>query len=381
MQSGSSSYSFTIAANRNLVANFTTNPALYTVTSRAGANGMISPGGQQSVVSGGSVTFTATPGSNYLVQHWLVNGTEAQAGGASYVLGNVTGSNLVTVTFVLNTNTITNTTTNTNSETNKVLTVLVSGNGTVTPNLNGRKQTGSRRYTLLATAGAGWVFSNWTSNGAAVAGGPTHSFLTTPGLVLQANFVTNPFAAVAGTYEGLFYDTNNAAQESSGSCNATVTSNGTFTAKLQLGSRSVAFTGQFTPSGQSFNTIAGNGSAALTVQFQLGPATGGSTGQVRGSNWTAELMAVPVTCPEANAAPQAGKYTMGDSGRWRFFDGTGRGWFWLCDGGRVRQRQLQRCAGGRHANDPGREDNRPGPVAVIRSTLRRRRFGHWLACI
>ena len=33
-----------------------------------------------------------------------------------------------------------------------------------------------------------------------------------PDLVLQANFVTNPFSPVAGTYQGLFYDTNNVAQ-------------------------------------------------------------------------------------------------------------------------------------------------------------------------
>jgi hypothetical protein len=302
VQSGSASYNFTLAANRNLVANFTANPILCTVAARAGANGNISPGAPQTVVSGGSVTFTATPAGNYVVQEWLVNGREVQTGGATYTLRNVSGTSAVTVAFVHSAKT--------DVITSNALTVLVSGNGAVTPNLSGRLPTVGRRYTLQAHAGAGWVFSNWTSNGVAVPGGAAQSFLMTPGLVLQANFVTNPFTAVAGTYEGLFYDTNNAAQQSSGFCKATVTSSGGFTAKLQLGSESLAFSGQFTVGGQSFNTIARKGSAPLTVQLQLGLSTGGLTGQVRGSNWTAELAAGAVTCPGGNSGPQAGKYTL-----------------------------------------------------------------------
>ena len=312
VQSASRSYSFTLAANRNLTANFTNNPVFFTVTPGAGANGIIRPGGPQTVASGGSVTFTATPGSNYLVQQWLVNGSAVQVGGASYTLGNVTGNRSVMVTFIQNTTASTNTTNSntTNSNTNSLLTVLVSGNGTVTPNLNGRMLAGNRRFNLLATAATGCVFSNWTSNGVVVAGGPAHAFVMASGLVLQANFVTNPFPAVAGNYEGLFYDTNNVAQESSGACNATITSRGTFTAKLKVGSQSLAFSGQFTPDGRSFNTILRAGSASLKVQLQLGLTSGGLTGQVVGSNWTAELIAGPVTSQEANPAPKAGKYTL-----------------------------------------------------------------------
>ena len=78
VQSTAPSYTFTLAANRNLVANFTTNPIVYTVTPSAGTNGSISPNGPQTVVKGSSVAFTATPASNYLVQQWLVNGKVAQ---------------------------------------------------------------------------------------------------------------------------------------------------------------------------------------------------------------------------------------------------------------------------------------------------------------
>jgi len=296
VQSASSSFSFTIAANRNLVANFTTNPNVCTVTASAGTNGTISSNARQTVAKGGSVTFTATPARDCLVQRWLVNGKVAQTGGAAYTLKNVTSNDVVAVTFV----------TNADSQ----LTVLVGGNGSVTPKLGGRMLKVGNRYSLLATAAKGCLFSNWTSNGVAVAGGPEHTFLMRRDLVLQANFVTNPFIGVAGRYQGLFYDTNTAAQQSSGSCNATVTSNGTFTAKLQLGLQSFGFSGRFSFAGQSFNSIARPGLPPLTVQLQLGLSDNVLTGQVSEGNWTAELMANPVTWSKANPAPQAGKYTL-----------------------------------------------------------------------
>ena len=72
-----------------------------------------------------------------------------------------------------------------------------------------------------------------------------------------------------------------------------MTSNGTFTAKLQQGSRSLAFSGRFSIAGQSFNTIARPGLAPLTVQLQLGLAGSALTGQVSADSWTAALAAGP----------------------------------------------------------------------------------------
>ena len=93
VQSASPNYSFTLATNRNLIANFTTisvttnattNSVTYTVTSSAGNNGSISPNGPQTVATGGNITFTAAPASGYQVNQWLVNGTVVQTGGSSY---------------------------------------------------------------------------------------------------------------------------------------------------------------------------------------------------------------------------------------------------------------------------------------------------------
>jgi hypothetical protein len=295
-QSASAWYSFAIASNRNLVANFATKTSVCTATPSAGPNGTISPNTPQTVIHGGSVTFTATPASEYQVQQWLVNGKVAQTGGTAYTLSNVISNDAVAVAFA--------------PEPGSLLTVLVSGNGTVTPNLGGQMLSVGASYSLLATAANGCVFSSWTSNGVAVAGGPELTFLMGGDLVLQANFVTNPFAGLAGTYQGLFYDTNAVAQQSSGSCAATVTGSGAFSAKLQVGLQRFAFSGQFSLAGQSFNSIQRPGLSPLTVQFQLGLSEGALTGQVSGGNWTAELLADPVTWSSANPAPEAGNYTL-----------------------------------------------------------------------
>jgi surface antigen len=95
----STSYPFTLNANRTLVANFTANTVNYTVTSSAGANGSISPSGVQPVNSGGSIPFTATPANNYVVDQWFVDGGAVLCGGNNYTLGNVTANRSVRVTF------------------------------------------------------------------------------------------------------------------------------------------------------------------------------------------------------------------------------------------------------------------------------------------
>jgi hypothetical protein len=71
----------------------------YTVTPSAGANGSISPNSVQNVNSGGSVAFTATPSTGYVVDQWLVNGSLVQTGGSSYTLTNVISNRTLQVIF------------------------------------------------------------------------------------------------------------------------------------------------------------------------------------------------------------------------------------------------------------------------------------------
>lgn len=71
----------------------------YTVTSSSGSNGAVSQGGTQTVNSGTSLTFTATPDPGYGVNQWLVDANLVQSGGSTYQLTNITANHTVSVTF------------------------------------------------------------------------------------------------------------------------------------------------------------------------------------------------------------------------------------------------------------------------------------------
>jgi hypothetical protein len=326
VQSASPDYSFTLATNRNLVANFTTisvttnlttNSVTYTVTSSAGNNGSINPNGLQTVATGGSITFTAAPASGYQVNQWLVNGTVAQTGGSAFTLQNVTTNNAVAVTFSANpavvTNSVVPATVQSNANTN--FTLLISGNGTLAPSrtvkaLQADTLPAGKKYTLTATAAKGSVFAGWVSNGIVVATTPRYTFLVESNLVLQADFIPNPFIPLVGTYHGLFYVTNDAAEESSGSFVATVTKTGAFSAKLCLGAGSYSYSGEFSLTGLASKSIQRPGLTPITVELQLGLTNGPLTGAISDGAWTADLVADVAVYSKANPAPQAGKYTL-----------------------------------------------------------------------
>jgi len=78
---------------------FVATPPSYTVTPGSGANGSINPNTPQTVTSGGSVRFTATPNVAYGVYQWLLNGLVVQTGGTSYTTSAITANSTVEVTF------------------------------------------------------------------------------------------------------------------------------------------------------------------------------------------------------------------------------------------------------------------------------------------
>jgi len=199
------------------------------------------------------------------------------------------------------------------------LQVRISGAGSVTPGGTNALLELGKTYTLLATPAYGSVFSNWLGgvSGPSVELGvqPRLTFTMDSNLVLQANFVTNPFPAVAGNYQGLFYDTNNPGHDNAGFFNATVTASGGFTAKLQHGADQPSISGQFSVGGLwGTNHLALLGTNPVSVHWQLDLSGGGISGSLSNSLATAQLQANRAVFDSAHPTSCAGKYTLIISG-------------------------------------------------------------------
>jgi hypothetical protein len=188
------------------------------------------------------------------------------------------------------------------------LTLTNDGNGTITPNLNGQLLQVGANFTVTAKPGVGWLFAGWSQGSTASTAALT--FTMQSNLVLQANFIPNPFIPVAGSYQGLFYDTNGVENQSSGFISITLASSGSFSAKVQPAGKGYGFSGQFSAAGISSNLVSIKGTSPVSVQLQMDFANARINGVVINSNWTAQLTADRSLYSKLNPAPQAGKYTL-----------------------------------------------------------------------
>jgi PKD domain-containing protein/List-Bact-rpt repeat protein len=172
-----------------------------------------------------------------------------------------------------------------------ILTVLTTGDGTVSPDLNGRDLQIGKLYAITARPGRGSVFSNWT--GSVFTAVPTLRFVMQPGFTLQANFVSNPFVPRVGKYVGIFTDTNILSRVSSGFLTLNLSSRGTYSASLMRATNRYSFTGRFDIAGVSTKTIKVRGANPLQVamQLDLGTNSGFISGTVSNSTWAAVLRA------------------------------------------------------------------------------------------
>jgi len=191
------------------------------------------------------------------------------------------------------------------------LVVVINGDGTLKPNnYNGAALKLGETYTLTATPASGSIFVDWTDGaGNILSTSEKYSFTMKAGLELEANFIPNPFIPLAGSYAGLFADTNSFSPVSAGYFSATLTGKGSLTAQLQLAGSTHKFSGPLSPYGAYSNSIPGPDSKPLVLQLHLdlGGAQGLLTGTVSNSAWSAGLTAYSKTSP----APQAGKkYTL-----------------------------------------------------------------------
>jgi hypothetical protein len=168
-----------------------------------------------------------------------------------------------------------------------VLTVTTNGNGTVSPNDNGALLQLGKSYSITATAGMGFAFTNWTGGTnlplSVITNGVTVQFSMVPNLMLQANFVdvTKPTIGITSPTIASTYNTfsNNINLGGTASDNVGVTqvtwNNSGGGSGTASGTVNWSITGVALQSGTNLITVTahdatGNsGNAALTVTYNL----------------------------------------------------------------------------------------------------------------
>ena len=169
------SYTFTVTANRTLVANFQAQPQNYTVTVSANPTngGNVTGGGTYQ--QGQSCTVTATANTGYNFTNWTENGNVVSTQ-ANYTF-TVNSNRTLVANFTPQQYTIT---------------------ATADP-VNGGNVTGGGTFnygnscTLNATPAAGYTFVNWTKNGTQVSTNATYTFTVTESAAYVAHFQLQTF--------------------------------------------------------------------------------------------------------------------------------------------------------------------------------------------
>jgi hypothetical protein len=190
------------------------------------------------------------------------------------------------------------------------LTLVISGNGTVSGPADGQVLEVNRGYQLTAVPASGHLFSNWTGSVSGVL--PSLGFLMQSNMIIQANFVPNPFAGVAGVYYGLFFETNEVQHGSSGDFRFSLTTSGKYSALLRLAGRRYATKGQLDLEGKATNFVARTGLSPLEIRWAVDlHGADQVTGSVGDGNWVATLSGDrAVYNAVTNPALLAGRYTL-----------------------------------------------------------------------
>jgi len=254
----------------------------------------------QTVTAGANVSFTiAASGTMPLVYQWRRNGSGI-AGATSPTL------NLSTVTTNMN-GTYTCVVTNAAGSATSggavltvqpvvpqasTLTVIIQGQGTVSPNLHGDSLTIGQSYTMTATPATGYEFAGWSGNipnGQSSA--PVLTFVMTSNLVLRASFVAPPYTAGAGTYNGLFFENSGVNLGSAGAFNLHADSSGNYSGWLQIGYARYSFSGKLDSNLRATNVVTRWNSTPVTLEMRLGQNSEGGQifGRVTDDGWTSSL--------------------------------------------------------------------------------------------
>ena len=188
--------------------------------------------------------------------------------------------------------------------------LVTNGIGAITPDISKQKLILGKQYLLSAIPASGQVFAGWSGD------------ITTPltktavkltaNLVVQANFIPNPFLPIQGKYNGLFCEADAVRQSSAGFVTMTVTANGDYSGRLQLGATYYPFSGKLSLQGRATNTLPRLGSNALILELQVG--MGGQAdqlfGRVSDGTWISTIAGDRyVYNAITNSPPWVGHYT------------------------------------------------------------------------
>jgi hypothetical protein len=192
------------------------------------------------------------------------------------------------------------------------LTLVTNGSGRISRSFKGSDLEVGGAYTVTAVAGTGYIFSNWVASwagGGFVSSDAVLKFFMQTNLVLEANFVPNPFLGAKGTYNGLFGETNRT-HEASGFFTLTLGDHGAYTASLRRGTNSYHLSGQFDVAGQASKTVLVGADASLVSMGLDFPDH--LAGTVSNGLWVADLRANRAVFNAVhNPASQfKGKYTL-----------------------------------------------------------------------
>jgi uncharacterized repeat protein (TIGR03803 family) len=173
------------------------------------------------------------------------------------------------------------------------LTLKTNGLGSISYTFKGTNLTVGRGYSVRAVPAKGQLFLSWTGS-LSVTSNPL-TFVMQSNMVVQANFVTNPFIAAAGTYNGLFYSYDGVAEQSAGLLrNLVLGTTGAYSGQVVIEGVAHGFIGGFDTSEQSSPTVARTADKGGPLALSLALSGDEVTGTVSGTNgggWSSTLLA------------------------------------------------------------------------------------------
>ena len=156
------------------------------------------------------------------------------------------------------------------------------------------------RLTAVNTFTNGYIFTNWTFKSLTnttemllETNDLTLDFVMRANMVIYANFITNPFAIHAGSYNGLFYETNRLRLESLGGISVKVSPNLSVSGTLLVDGNQVSFSGKCALNG-SFVAVVKRSQFEkpnLTLNLQLDFSHDSLSGTLAGTDWTSLVWA------------------------------------------------------------------------------------------